>query len=156
MSTFKCLSVSQPFAELIIQGKKTIELRHWDTNYRGEFLIHSPAKIKLDDCKRLGVDHNILITSAIIGKATIYDTKRYQTKKEFITDRKYHFAPDDYFTEKTFGFFLKSAKQFKIPIPAKGKLGFFDIQLESKIAKDDEITSEIFDEEYRIQWINHH
>ena len=110
----------------------------------------------MDDCKKLGVDHNILITSAIIGKATIYDTKRYQTKKEFITDRKYHFAPDDYFTEKTFGFFLKSAKQFKIPIPAKGKLGFFDIQLESKIAKDDEITSEIFDEEYRTQWINHH
>jgi len=148
--------VSQPFAELIIQGKKTIELRHWNTNYRGEFLIHSPSKIKLDDCKRLGIDHRDLITGAIIGKATIYDTKRYQTKKEFTTDKKHHFAPESYFTEKTFGFFLKNAKQFKIPIPAKGKLGFFDIHLKSKIAKDDEITSEIFDEEYRTQWINHH
>jgi hypothetical protein len=97
-----------------------------------------------------------LVTGAIIGKAAIYDVKRCQTKKEFRSDRKYHFAPDDYFGEKTFGFFLKSAKQFKIPIPAKGKLGFFDVELQSSIAKDDKITSEIFDEEYRTQWINHH
>ena len=26
-------SVSQPFADLIILGKKTIELRKWNTNY---------------------------------------------------------------------------------------------------------------------------
>ncbi|MEK6867048.1 MAG: ASCH domain-containing protein, partial [Thermoproteota archaeon] len=26
----KCLSVSQPFADLIISGKKTIELRNWN------------------------------------------------------------------------------------------------------------------------------
>ena len=156
MSTFKCLSVSQPFAELIIKGKKTIELRHWNTNYRGEFLIHSPSKIKINDCKRLGIDHTILVRGAIVGKATIYDTKKYQTKKEFLSDKKHHFAPENYFTEKTFGFFLKSAKEFNIPIPAKGKLGFFDIELQSSTAKDDDITSEIFDEEYRTQWINHH
>jgi len=156
LSIFKCLSVSQPFADLIIKGKKTIELRHWNTNYRGEFLIHSPSKIKLDDCKRLGIAHSTLITGAIVGKATIYDTKKYQTRKEFVLDKKYHFAPDDYFGIKTFGFLLKNAKQFKIPIPVKGKLGFFDITLQSTITKDNEITSEIFDEEYRTQWINHH
>ena len=42
----KCLSVSQPFADLIILGKKTIELRKWNTNFRGELLIHSPLKIR--------------------------------------------------------------------------------------------------------------
>ena len=45
----KCLSVSQPFAELIILGKKTIELRKWNTNYRGELLIHAPLKIRKED-----------------------------------------------------------------------------------------------------------
>ena len=49
----KCLSVCQPFAELIVQGKKTIELRKWNTEFRGEFLVHSPRKIRTDDCKRL-------------------------------------------------------------------------------------------------------
>ncbi|MEM2160464.1 MAG: ASCH domain-containing protein [Candidatus Nitrosotenuis sp.] len=156
MSTFKCLSISQPFADLIIKGKKIIELRHWNTSYRGEFLIHSPAKIKLDDCKRLEINPDDLITGAIVGKATIYDVKKYETKKEFLADRKYHLAPDSYFSENTFGFLLKRAKEFKIPIQAKGKLGLFDIELKSTITKDDDITSEIFDEEYRTQWINHH
>ena len=45
----KCLSVCQPFADLIIQGKKTIELRKWNTKFRGEFLIHASKKIRLDD-----------------------------------------------------------------------------------------------------------
>ena len=156
MASFKCLSVSQPFADLIIKGKKTIELRHWNTNYRGEFLIHSPAKIKILDCKRLKIDHTNLVTGAIVGKATIYDTKRYHTKSELYSDRKFHFASDNYYTEKTFGFLLKQAKKFQIPIPAKGKLGFFDIEITSQKIKDDTIASEIFDEEYRTQWINHH
>jgi predicted transcriptional regulator len=47
----KCLSVSQPFANLIVQGKKTIELRKWNTNYRGEFFVHAPLKIRTEDCK---------------------------------------------------------------------------------------------------------
>ena len=48
----KCLSVSQPYADLIVQGKKTIELRTWNTKYRGEFLVHAPDKIKKDACER--------------------------------------------------------------------------------------------------------
>ncbi len=102
------------------------------------------------------MDHRTLITGAIIGKATIYDTKKYQTRKELVIDQKHHLANSDYFSNKTFGFFLKSAKEFRIPIPAKGKLGFFDIDLNSTKAMDNDITSEIFDEEYRTQWINHH
>lgn len=156
MSTFKCLSVSQPFADLIIKGKKTIELRHWNTKYRGEILIHSPSKIRFDDCKRLSIDPQNIITGAIIGKVTIYDVKKYQTKKELTEDKKFHFANDGYFSNKTFGFLLKSPKEFKIPIAAKGKLGLFEIELRSAKTKDKDITTEIFDEEYRTQWINHH
>lgn len=156
MSTFKCLSVSQPFADLIVKARKIIELRHWNTKYRGEILIHSPVKIRLDDCKRLKIDPQGLITGAIIGKVTIYDTKRYQTKKEFITDKKFHFANDDYFSNKTFGFLLKNAKEFKIPISVKGRLGLFELDLKSAKTNDSDITTEIFDEEYRTRWINHH
>ena len=97
-----------------------------------------------------------MITGAIIGKVTIHDTKKYQTKKELNHDKKFHFAKDDYFSNKTFGFLLKSAKEFKIPIPSKGNLGLFEIELTSAKTKDADITSDIFDEEYRTQWINHH
>jgi hypothetical protein len=37
----KALSVKQPWASLIAQGKKTIETRSWPTDYRGELLIVS-------------------------------------------------------------------------------------------------------------------
>lgn len=110
----------------------------------------------MQDCRRFGIDPSNLPTGTIVGKATIFDTKRYQTKKELVADKKYHFARNDYFSSKTFGFLLKNPKEFKLPIPAKGKLGFFDVDLSSATIKDDDLASEIFDEEYRTRWINHH
>jgi predicted transcriptional regulator len=155
MSTFKCLSVSQPFAELIVKGKKTIELRSWNTSFRGEFLVHAPLKIRISDCKRLGINSSTLTRGAIVGKAKLYDVKIYKTKKEWQADKKYHFA-DCEFSGSRYGFMLKGAKSFAIPIPHKGQLGFFDINLKASKIKEGDITSEIFDEEYRTQWINHH
>ena len=35
----KTLSIKQPFASLILEGKKTIETRTWKTDYRGPLLI---------------------------------------------------------------------------------------------------------------------
>lgn len=155
MPIAKCLSVSQPFADMIVKGKKTIELRKWNTGFRGEFLIHSPVEIRTEDCKRLGIDESGLRTGAIIGKATIYDVKVYGTKKEWQDDKKYHFAPGE-MSDAKYGFLLKNAKEFKVAVPQKGKLGFFDVSLDDTVVKDEEITTDIFDEEYRTQWINHH
>ena len=150
----KCLSVSQPFAQLIITGKKTIELRKWNTNFRGEFLIHAPLKIRNADCKRLKIDEK-LVTGAIIGKADLYDVKKYNSIKEIKADQKFHFASKN-FNEKTYGFLLKNPKQFRIPIPWKGQLGFFDVELPKNKIKNKHLVSEIIDEEFRYQWIGHH
>ena len=150
----KCLSVSQPFANLIVQGKKTIELRRWNTNFRGEFLIHAPQKISKKDCKRLKINEK-LITGAIIGKAQIYDVKKYNSISELRIDSKKHLASKSYQNNR-YGFLLKNAKQFRIPIPCKGKLGFFDVKLEKPKIKTSDIVADIIDEEYRYQWIGHH
>jgi len=40
----KALTVRQPWASLIAQGDKTIEIRSWRTNYRGPLLITASAK----------------------------------------------------------------------------------------------------------------
>ena len=150
----KCLSVSQPFADLIISGKKTIELRKWNTNFRGEFLIHAPLKIRTKDCKRLKLNKKF-VRGAIVGKATIYDVKKYNSIKELRSDKKFHYAAED-LQNKKFGFLLKNAKQFRIPIPCKGRLGFFDIELPKIKIKKKDIVTEIIDEENRYQWIGHH
>ncbi|MEM4252095.1 MAG: ASCH domain-containing protein [Candidatus Nitrosotenuis sp.] len=154
MTSFKCLSVSQPFAYLIISGKKKIELRSWNTNFRGDILIHAPLKIRKSDCRRLHVEGN-LVTGAIVGKATLHDVKKYGTKREWIDDVRYHLA-SSVFSSKRYGFLLKNAKAFSIPIPCKGRLGLFDVQIGATGPNDVQIASDIFDEEYRTQWINHH
>jgi hypothetical protein len=150
----KCLSVSQPFADLIISGKKIIELRNWSTNFRGEFLIHAPIKIRTEDYKRLKINKK-LVTGAIIGKAELYEVKKYNSIKEIKADQKFHFAAKN-FHEKTFGFMLKNVKSFRIPIPWKGQLGFFEVDLPKTKIKNKEIVTDIIDEEYRYQWIGHH
>lgn len=40
----KALSIKQPWAEMILQGLKTIEVRCWKTEFRGDLLICSSAK----------------------------------------------------------------------------------------------------------------
>jgi hypothetical protein len=151
----KCLSVSQPFASLIVQGIKTIELRRWNTNFRGEFLIHAPQKLRTEDCIRLKINPKTLVLGAIIGKAEIYDVKKYSSKAELNSDSKKHLASKKFENSK-FGFCLKNAKQFRVPIPAKGQLGFFEVQIKPKKFKKSEIVSDIIDEEYRYQWIGRH
>lgn len=150
----KCLSISQPFADLIVSGKKTIELRKWNTNFRGEFLIHAPIKIKIEDCKRLKITKK-LVTGVIIGKAELYDVKKYNSSKEVKKDQKFHFASKN-FQDKTFGFKIKNVKPLRIPIPWKGQLGFFNVELSKARIKNKDIVTDIVDEEYRYQWIGHH
>ena len=84
----KCLSVCQPFAELIVQGKKTIELRKWNTKFRGEFLVHAPKKILREDCKRMKVSPSLIVSGAIIGKVNLVDVKKYDSDKEIYNDKK--------------------------------------------------------------------
>ena len=150
----KCLSICQPFAELIIQNKKTIELRTWNTKIRGEFLVHAPIKIRKEDCKRMKINEK-LTTGAIIGKVELYDVKKYESLKEMKSDKKKHFA-SIINKEKTFGFILKNAKPLRVPIPWKGQLGFFDVDLPKMKIKNNKIVTEMIEEEFTYQWIGHH
>ena len=150
----KCLSICQPFAELIIQNKKTIELRKWNTSFRGEFLVHAPIKIRKEDCKKNKIKEK-LTTGSIIGKVELYDVKKYESLKEIQIDKKKHHASIGS-QEKRFGFILKNAKPFRVPIPWKGQLGFFDVNLPKTKIKDNKIVSDMIEEEFSYQWVGHH
>ena len=81
----KTLSLKQPWAELILQGKKKIELRKWNTNLRGEFLIHA-SKI-LDDKAMIKFGFKDLPLGCITGKATLVDVKKYNNEVEHQKDK---------------------------------------------------------------------
>ena len=73
----KCLSIAQPFAHLVVTGRKKIELRTWNTRFRGPFLVHAPLKVRAADMRRLGVPEQP--TGAIVGRAEISDVRTYET-----------------------------------------------------------------------------
>jgi|TARA_B110000014_G_scaffold251875_1_gene229566 predicted transcriptional regulator len=149
----KCLSVCQPFANLIIEGKKTIELRKWNTKFRGEFLIHAAKNILLKDCDRMSLSPESMITGAIIGKVCLVDVKKYNSEKELYADRKKHHAETNYIKNK-YGFILEKPKKLRVPIEYSGKLNFFEFHPDE--IKNNDIKTDLFDDEHRYMWINHH
>lgn len=48
MKKMKAISLKQPWANMIAEGKKTIETRKWSTKYRGDLVICSSRKPKIE------------------------------------------------------------------------------------------------------------
>lgn len=119
----KVLSMKQPWAELILQSKKKIELRKWNIKFRGEFLIHASKVPDEKAMKKFGL--NILPCGFIVGKATLINVKKYKNDIEHKKDKKLHLADDGW---GDYGFILKDVKRIK-PVPAKGQLGFWEFNL---------------------------
>jgi len=118
----KVLSLKQPYAELILQGKKKIELRKWNTHFRGEFLIHSsltPDKIAM---RKFGF--NELPLGFVVGKANIVDVKKYDNDIDFFKDKNLHLANKSF---GGFGFLLEDVGRTEL-IPVKGQLNFWNFQ----------------------------
>ena len=116
----KCLSLKQPYAELLVSGKKTIEVRKWNTKFRGQFLVHASKNIDEEACKRLKIDQARLVAGAIVGEANLYNVISYETKNSFLKDKNKHFASSNYENPK-YGFLVNQAKRFGIPMPIRGK-----------------------------------
>ncbi|MBI5392038.1 ASCH domain-containing protein [Candidatus Woesearchaeota archaeon] len=123
----KALSMKQPVPELILQGKKTIELWHWNTNLRGTFALHASQ----NELEGFGLDPKSLPKGAILGTVELVDVIEFNSLEQFQQFQGQHLARNkNWFAEgKTYGFKLKNQKRFEKPIPVKGKLHFFEVDL---------------------------
>jgi predicted transcriptional regulator len=128
----KCLSLKQPYAELLVSGKKTIELRTWNTKFRGEFLVHASKKVDLDACVRMKIDPNSFVTGAVVGMATLYDVKVYDNTSSFLKDKNKHYSKAILGDHK-YGFLVNHAQKFRKPFILSGKLGFFNVEWKKQI-----------------------
>ncbi len=101
----KCLSLNQPYAELI-SGKKTIEVR------RRNQLQRAVPRTRVQKDKRRGMQQTEakLVTGAIVGEANLYDVISYQSKHSFLKDKNKHFASSNYGNPK-YGFLLNQTKR---------------------------------------------
>ena len=117
----KALSLKQPWADLIVQGKKIIQSRKWRSNFRGEFYIHASKSFDKKNCESFGIKNPV--TGALIGKVELVNVKEYKNKKEFDEDYRKHFAKN--FVR--YGYLLRNIKRIN-PVPYKGKLNFFEVK----------------------------
>ena len=114
------LSLKQPFAELVVSGRKTIELRNWRTKFRGKFLIHASLGVDKKAMEKFGFED--LPRGCIVGEAELVEVKEYVSDEEHRKDKKKHLADGSW---GKFGFVLKNIK--RVPEKkAKGMLGFWN------------------------------
>lgn len=128
--TMKALSIYAPFAMAIALKYKTIELRNWQTSYRGEILICSSVKDRNN--KEL---KDICIFGKALAIATISDCKPFEEK-----DREAAYIVDDEDVSKSNSWFLTNIKPIK-PFDVKGQQRLFNVDV-------DEITILDIDDEY--------
>lgn len=120
----KALSLQQPWAELILQGRKTIETRKWNTAFRGKFLIHASGRVDKEAMRAFGFTN--LPVGCIVGSAEIAGVKEYPDLASWNSDTDKHCAPLTTLTKKRYGYTLKNVKRVT-PKPCKGKLNFFEV-----------------------------
>ncbi len=120
------LSIKQPWADMILKNKKSIELRRWNSHFRGEFYIHASKTIDKEACKEFDIDPKSLTCGSIIGKANLLDVKEYFNKSQFEKDSLKHMASFYGFAIPMYGFILDDVEEIE-PIEIKGKLKFFEV-----------------------------
>ncbi len=131
----KTLSIKQPWAWLICAGYKDVENRKWWTNFRGRIYVHAGKgrdKAAIEELVTGTVPHlhedaeayifhmelnNLWDLGAIIGEVDIIDC---------VTESK-----SPWFVGK-YGFVLANPVLYDKPIPYRGQLGFFEVNLPAK------------------------
>ena len=126
----KAISVQNPFAHWIMCGEKTIEVRTWNTEHRGDLLICSSASPKIP---AMISGHALCIVS--LDKVT-------KLKKKDLEAACMDEMPDG----DCYAWHLSKVRIVK-PIPVKGKLNFYNVDDELiEIIDDGTLTPEQTDE----------
>ena len=128
----KVLSLTEPYATLIKEGKKKIETRSWKTNYRGELYIHSSStkipkeyKNNIDLISLVDIDKlnygNIICSCELVDCIEMTDEfveKIKKNKNEYISG---------IYAKGRYAWILKDIKVLDKPIKAKGHLGIWNL-----------------------------
>jgi hypothetical protein len=115
------LSVRQPWAELIIAGRKTIELRTWTTDRRGPLWLHAGLKRGPELECRFGLTD--LFHGGFIGRIRLSSIVRLDPD-HWERWRGRHMAEGPV-PDKIYGWVITKPERLAHPIPARGGLGLF-------------------------------
>lgn len=109
----KALSVKEPWASRIVFGPKTIELRTWQTSYRGQVLICASAKPEGPT------------SGMALGTVNLVECRPATDADE--KDAMCPIAIGD------FAWILSEKKVLGTPFGVKGQLGLFELSIEDVV-----------------------
>ena len=118
------LSIRQPWVELILSGRKTIEVRSWATQHRGELWLHAGATRNSHLLREFSLREEDLQFGALVGVCEL------QACLEFDDDtwdrwRSQHLNEGD-LNGRRFAWFLRNPNRI-VPKSYKGRLGLMRI-----------------------------
>jgi hypothetical protein len=125
------LSIKQPWAALLVAGRKTIEVRKWPTAIRGRVFIHA-AKVpdRRPEGWSLVSDELRSLTElagGVIGFADLNGCVMYRTPAKFAADADKHCNDPSWFTPPhLYGFAFSKAAVVPF-FPFKGNVRFFTV-----------------------------
>jgi hypothetical protein len=120
----RALTIRQPWAELIIRGRKPYEIRSWRTRYRGPLLIQAAAKLDSESAIECVLNPHALVTGAFVGIAFLTDVRAYSRKdsRKLRANR----AGGGWYPG-LFSWVLTRPRRISPPIKAKGRLGLIKV-----------------------------
>lgn len=137
MKVTKALSIRQPWLWAILSHRKDIEIRRWNTNYRGFIALHAPKEfddIGYDQLCSLGLKKMPLRDEyplgQVLGVARIYDVIKFDDWYHFYEYRKRHLCSAHWYHPSMRGFLLQNVKPVRNPIPLRGRLNIFNVELD--------------------------
>ena len=113
----RALSIRQPWAELILRGKKKIEVRSFPTNVRGPLCLYASLTRGADDAKcraSTGCTWEELDRGQLVGIIEITDCRPLRENDSRAAGFRIDFDP-----EGNYAWLVKPIKRLAKPIPPK-------------------------------------
>jgi hypothetical protein len=133
----KAINLHQPWAELIISGKKKIELRKTRISHRGILGIRATNTVLDGECRKHNLKGEDLVTGAIIGTVELVDVipMDNQNWREL---REHHLVDLPTPGPWKFGWRLENPIRLTRPIAYRGMPGMFELadEIAEQIAQE--------------------
>jgi hypothetical protein len=116
-----CLSIRQPWAELILRERKKVELRKWSTRHRGWTWLHTGKIVDEVACRKFGM--TFPFTGGFVGAFQLRDVVGLDSQRWEVW-RSAHLDPGPYQPE-CFGWVIGKVARLRQPIVASGSRGLY-------------------------------
>lgn len=124
----KALSFRQPWAELILQGRKTMDLRTYNTHYRGRIAIHASQTVASNQAWENDLNPDNLDVGGFIGTVEVVDVLPLD-ERAYSQHQAAHLG-SRHWREGLYGWVLARPERLPTFIPARGRTNLFNIDLD--------------------------